>query len=68
MFNDSFAITYPTSYTLEKRYFVTGKIKDKLYTSIITHRNTHIRIISVRRARKKEIEQYERIKHENNHS
>ena len=41
--------------------YVTGLIDDRFYTSIVTFRDENIRIISTRRARKKEIEQYERF-------
>jgi len=43
----------------EDRYLVIGKINLKHYTAIITYRDTNIRIISVRRSRKKEIEIYD---------
>ncbi len=43
----------------EPRLLVIGKIKGKLWSSIITYRNESIRIISVRRAREEEIEIYE---------
>jgi len=43
----------------EPRYLIVGKIKDKFYSAVITYRNTFIRIISVRRSRKEEIEIYE---------
>lgn len=43
----------------EKRFLVVGKIMKKYWSGIITYRNENIRIISVRRSRKKEIELYE---------
>ena len=45
----------------EERFLVLGKIDSKNYTAIITYRDINIRIISVRRSRKKEIEFYESI-------
>jgi len=45
----------------EKRFLVLGKINTKHYTAIITYRGENIRIISVRRSRKKEVELYESI-------
>lgn len=45
----------------EERYMVLGCIGFKVWAAIITYRNYSIRIISVRRARKKEIELYENI-------
>ena len=65
LFNDAFAIIYPANQTKEERYFVTGMIKEKYYTAIITFRNENIRIISVRRSRDKEIKFYKRNKDEN---
>ena len=44
----------------EARYIVIGKIAGKHWTAIITCRNDHVRIISVRRARKKEVQAYEK--------
>lgn len=44
---------------IEDRYLVIGRINSKHYTAIVTYRDTNIRIISVRRSRKKEIEIYD---------
>ncbi len=46
----------------EPRFLVIGKIKNKLWSAIITHRNNKIRIISVRRSRKEEVAIYEKNK------
>ncbi len=43
----------------EPRFLVIGKIYTKQWSGIITYRNNTIRIISVRRSRKEEIEIYE---------
>ena len=43
----------------EDRYICIGKIDNKYWSTIITYREKYVRIISVRRARKKEIEHYE---------
>ena len=43
----------------EERSMVIGRIEDKVWTAIITYRDDVIRIISVRSARKEEIERYE---------
>ena len=45
-------------------YIVIGKIDLKHYTAIITYRGENIRIISVRRSRKKEIETYDSFRNE----
>ena len=68
LFEDKDAIMYPSKYTDEERFYVTGLIAEKFYTSIVTFRGDNIRIISTRRARKKEIREYERAKDENHNS
>ena len=43
----------------EPRFLVIAKIDGKHWSGIITYRNQNIRIISVRRSQKKEVELYE---------
>lgn len=43
----------------EPRFFVIGQIEGKCWSAVITYRDQRIRIISVRRSRKQEIELYE---------
>jgi len=43
----------------EKRFLVIGQINEKKWSAVITYRNDNIRIISVRRSRKLEVELYE---------
>ena len=43
----------------ELRYIVIGRIGDRQRSAVCTHRGQRIRIISVRRARKEEIDHYE---------
>jgi uncharacterized protein len=43
----------------EPRFLVIGKIEGKLWSGVITYRGEKIRIISVRRSRKEEVEIYE---------
>jgi uncharacterized DUF497 family protein len=43
----------------EPRFMVIGKIEGKHWSAILTYRDDNIRIISVRRSRKEEIELYE---------
>jgi uncharacterized protein len=45
--------------TNEERFLAIGRIKGKHWTAICTLRGDAIRIISVRRARKEEVEYYE---------
>jgi len=46
-------------YPVENRGILIGKYQNKLWTAIYTMRGDAIRIISVRRARKKEVNLYE---------
>ena len=62
IWDDPFAIKANLKYEDEKRYFVTGKIKDKMWTAICTDRGTNVRIISIRRAHKSEEKLYENAK------
>lgn len=43
----------------EQRYLLIGKIADKHWSAIATYRDDRIRLISVRRSRKQEVELYE---------
>jgi len=63
LWNDPYSFELPSSQNEdEDRFLVLGQINSKNYTAIITYRETNIRIISVRRSRKKEIELYESIR------
>ena len=59
LWNDPDRIEIPAKTIDEKRFLILGKISDKYWSTIITYRNERIRIISVRRSRKEEIEIYE---------
>jgi uncharacterized protein len=52
-------ILIPAKVVDEPRFLVIGKIGDKHWSGIITYRGERIRIISVRRSRKEEIDIYE---------
>ena len=43
----------------ESRFLVIGKISEKHWSGVITYRTEKIRIISVRRSRKEEVDLYE---------
>jgi hypothetical protein len=43
----------------ERRFLVIGCISGKHWSAVVTYRNERIRLISVRRSRKKEVELYE---------
>jgi hypothetical protein len=52
-------IEIPARTVDEPRYLVIGRIGEKHWSGIIAYRGPRIRIISVRRSRKEEIEIYE---------
>jgi uncharacterized DUF497 family protein len=54
LWRDDRRITIGSSFTREERWVVVGQIDARLWTAAITHRDGRIRIISVRRARRKE--------------
>jgi len=43
----------------EQRFLVVGRISGKHWSGVITYRGDRVRIISVRRSRKEEIDLYE---------
>ena len=59
LWSDPDLLEVPAKTTDEQRFIVIGKIDEKHWSGIITYRDEHIRIISVRRARKEEVELYE---------
>ena len=59
LWNDDKMVEILTSYEDEERFINIGKINSKFYTVVSTIREDKIRIISARRARKREIEIYE---------
>lgn len=58
LWDDPRALRIPLSYEGEERYLVTGVMDGKHWTAICTDRGTRVRIISCRRAHKKEEEAY----------
>jgi uncharacterized DUF497 family protein len=59
LWNDQDRVEIQTNFPTENRNALIGKIGDKLWTAIFTKRVDNIRIISVRRARKKEAKLYD---------
>jgi uncharacterized DUF497 family protein len=59
LWNDQDRIEIQTHFPAENRNALIGKIGDKFWAAIFTRRVDTIRIISVRRARKKETKLYE---------
>jgi len=59
LWDDLDFIEIPVKTSDESRFLVIGKISEKHWSGVITYRNEKIRIISVRRSRKEEIDIYE---------
>ena len=59
LWNDDRMVEILTTYEDEERFINIGKINTKFYTVVTTLRRDKIKIISARRARKKEIAIYE---------
>ena len=59
LWNDSDRIEIPAKTIDEDRFLIIGKISEKHWSTITTYQNEKIRIVSVRRSRKEEIEIYE---------
>jgi uncharacterized DUF497 family protein len=59
LWNDDDLLEIPAKTEDEKRFMMVGKIKEKIWSAIITYRNSKIRIFSCRRAREEERELYE---------
>ena len=59
LWEDPDYVEIPVKTSDEPRFLIIGKIAEKHWTGIITYRNEKIRIISVRRSRKEEIDIYE---------
>jgi len=59
LWDDPDLIVVPARTTDEPRLLIVGKLVDRHWSAIITYRGDRVRIISVRRARKEEIELYE---------
>ena len=59
LWEDVDRIEIPAKTIDEEHYLVTGKISDKCWSAFVTYRSEKVRIISVRRSRKEEVEIYE---------
>ena len=59
LWNDPYLIEAPAKDTDEPRFLAVGVIGGKHWSAIYTYRSERLRIISVRRARKQEIDYYE---------
>jgi uncharacterized protein len=59
LWDDPMLLEIPAKTDDEPRYLVIGMIDEKHWSAVITYREAHIRLISVRRARREEVEIYE---------
>ena len=59
LWDDPDLLEIPARVEDEPRFLVVGKINGKPWSGVITYRADTIRIISVRRSRKEEVEAYE---------
>jgi len=59
LWDDPLLIEIPARTEDEPRFLIVAMLNEKCWSAIITYREDCIRIISVRRARRKEIELYE---------
>lgn len=59
---DSNRFKAPAQNTGEERFLMIGLFRDRLWCAVFTMRSKTIRIISVRRAREREVEEYGRRK------
>lgn len=59
LWDDPDFIEIPVKTSDEPRFLVIGKISEKHWSGIITYKNDKIRLISVRRSRKEEVDIYE---------
>lgn len=64
LWKDAYALLGAASGTDEPRWLLTAEYESRLWTAVITYRDTAIRIISVRRSRKDEVARYEKRKEE----
>jgi hypothetical protein len=59
LWNDPNSIEIPVKTNNKPRFVVIGTISEKHWSAVITYRSDRIRIISVRRSRKEEVDLYE---------
>ena len=59
LWEDTDRIEIPAKTIDEERHLLIGRISDTCWSAILTYRGEKVRIISVRRSRKEEVEIYE---------
>lgn len=59
LWNDPDLLEFPARSDNEPRFLVIGRIRTRHWSAVVTYRNGRIRLTSVRRSRKSEVELYE---------
>ena len=59
LWNDPHLLEIEARSTDEPRFLLIGNIEGKYWSAVVTYREDKVRIISVRRSRKEEVELYE---------
>lgn len=59
LWNDPHLLEIEARSTDEPRFLLIGTIEGKYWSAVVTYRDDKVRIISVRRSRKEEVEVYE---------
>ena len=59
LWDDPDLLEIPVKTSEESRFLIIGKISGKHWSAVIAYREENIRIISVRRSRKEEVDLYE---------
>jgi uncharacterized DUF497 family protein len=59
LWEDPYLLEIQAKATDEERFLIVGRINEKHWSAVVTYRGKRIRLISVRRSRKKEVELYE---------
>lgn len=59
LWQDPYLLEIQAKFNDELRFLVIGRIQAKHWSAVITYRDNNIRLISVRRSRKREVELYE---------
>lgn len=59
LWEDPDLLEFPAKSDNEPRFPLIGRIAKKHWSAVVTYRNERVRLISVRRSRKKEVELYE---------
>jgi uncharacterized DUF497 family protein len=59
LWNDPDLLEIPAKTIDEQRFLIIGRIKLKHWSAVVTYRQSKIRLISVRRSRKEEVDLYE---------